>query len=42
MRSNETNVRESIDVEESNARLRSFELNVAEEKLRVRVVVGDE
>ena len=39
MRSDETNVRESIDAEESEARLRFFELDVAEEELRVRVVV---
>ena len=44
--SDEANVRESIDAEESEALLRLFELNVAEEEVwvaRARVrVVGDE
>ena len=46
MLSDEENVRESIDAEESEALLRLFELNVAEEEVwvaRARVgVVGDE
>ena len=46
MRSNEADVREGIDAEESEALLRLFELNVAEEVIwvaRARVrVVGDE
>ena len=46
MLSDEANVRESIDAEESEALLRLFELNVAKEEVwvaRARVrVVGDE
>ena len=41
MRSDEANVREGIDAKKSKALLRFFELDAAEEEIRVRVV-GDE